>query len=187
MKCYSPWSAPVRSCRSLVSFRCRLCIPPSDSAPHPAPEGWGIKDEGWNERKEGRAKIMRDREDGARKAVSGGTFTYSTLVWPVSYLAYYADCKYCTVWENGKIKAVEAPLVGYVTVSGAEKKACGSTFKWFIWASWEQWCVVLIKTTRTLYRCYHPWAFLVSFCFSLSAHMQTHTSFSYQTHPCAFA
>lgn len=49
MECYSPWSAPVRSCRSRGSFRCRPCSPPSGSAPRPAPRGLAEerKDGGW--------------------------------------------------------------------------------------------------------------------------------------------
>lgn len=49
-----------------MSFRCRLYIPPSDSALHPAPEGRGIRDQGRRkedtEMKEGR--VGKNNEGG---------------------------------------------------------------------------------------------------------------------------
>lgn len=73
MKCYSPWSAPVRSCRSLGSFHCRPYIPPSDIAPHPAPRRCSRKG-----RARGEGRIMRERETWyRRKKVCRSTFSHS--------------------------------------------------------------------------------------------------------------
>lgn len=173
MKCYSPWSAPVHSCRSLASFRCHLCILPSYSALHPAPEGNTGQEEYRDDKLQGR-KTMKGQCKG--KYVSRGTFI-----------------KVQQMLENGEptpqtfyISSSVTQLITYITLIRIVLKAHGNSLMQAIWAFRDQWHRVLTKT--------HSSVILFFFILPNTASKQTHIvplskscflwHWSNQVHPC---